>query len=140
MRTRERSFHRPAVLLVAAVVVAAALACAGSRGERHAAAPSAHPEVDTGIETCASCHAQATPEVARAHSQGRHGLALVECVVCHGSTGADFRARPGVASCGSCHPSEAASVARAGPASCFSCHPPHSLAPQGKTSPHGGRP
>jgi hypothetical protein len=138
MRTRERSFHGT---VAAAVVAAAALACAGASGERTAAAPSAHPEVDTGIETCASCHAQATPEVARAHSQGRHGLALVECVVCHGSTGADFRARPGVASCGSCHPSEAASVARAGPAqTCFSCHPPHSLAPQGKKSPHGGRP
>jgi len=135
------------VLGVGAALVAGALwtavglmACAG-QAQRSAAAPgAAHPEVDTGLETCASCHAQATPEVAAQWKGGRHGMALVECFICHGSTGQDFRARPGPAGCQGCHPVQVSSVTRDGRTQgCFQCHPPHGLRTQGKTSPHPPR-
>ena len=78
------------VLGVGAAVVAGALwtavaltACAGSKPTQTGAAPplAAHPEVDTGLETCAGCHQQATPEVAGQWKGGRHGMALVECFI-----------------------------------------------------------
>lgn len=128
-------------VLVAALWTAVALtACAGSKpAQRGAAAPQAsHPEVDTGLETCAGCHAQATPAVAAQWREGRHGMALVACFVCHGSTGQDFRARPEPAGCRGCHPVQVSSVTRDGRTQgCFQCHPPHALRAQGKSpSPH----
>lgn len=124
-------------LLLAGVVVV--LACAGSKAsQRPGAAGATHPTVDTGLDTCFSCHAQATPKVAAQWRDGRHGMSLVECVVCHGSTGTDFKARPEPTSCRGCHASEVASVTREGrPQSCFECHPAHALHAQGNASPHG---
>ncbi len=127
------------------VLVAAFLtlgACAGSRASQGqagaAAAGAAHPQVDTGLDTCAGCHAQVTPGIEAAWRDGRHGMALVECVVCHGSTGSDFRARPQPTGCGGCHAAEVASVTRAGATpGCFGCHPAHALHAHGRTSPHG---
>ena len=136
---------RPSALGLAAAALAGAalwgavgsLACAGPHAERAEGANGAHPEVDVDLEGCAHCHAEATPAVVDQWKQGRHGLALVKCVVCHGSTGADFKARPGVGTCRGCHPREVASVAGVPAGGCFSCHPPHALRPQGKASPHG---
>jgi hypothetical protein len=95
-------------------------------------------------EACEACHARETPEVVKQWEAGPHGLVLVKCFVCHGSTGKDFRARGTAASCDGCHPAEAARVvpakaARRHPLAtrCFSCHDPHSLAvPEGKATPH----
>ncbi len=128
--------------LVAATLGAAAVAlaaCAGARVSQRpvaAAAGAPHPEVDADLQTCAGCHAQATPEVAAQWQASRHGLALVRCFVCHGSTGADFRARPEPVACAACHPAQGAPADAGGaPARCFDCHPPHALAAKG-TSPH----
>jgi class III cytochrome C family protein len=129
-----------AALLMSALWTTVALAaCAGSRPVPPAAAAPAqatHPEVDTGLATCAECHAQATPAVEAQWQASRHGISLVSCVVCHGSTGADFRGRPAPVGCAGCHPEEAAAATSGGaPARCFECHPPHALAAKG-TSPH----
>jgi hypothetical protein len=135
MRVRE-SWLRGALLAVSAA--AAIAGCAGPKASQQAAAAGpAHPEVDTGLDTCFSCHQTATPKVAAQWRDGRHGMSLVECVVCHGSTGADFKARPQPTGCRGCHPVQAASVTRDGATpSCFGCHPAHALRAQG-TSPHG---
>jgi hypothetical protein len=123
-----------AVAFCAAIVITS---CAGpGRAQREAAA--AHPSVDADLETCATCHEQVTPPVVKAWSDGRHGLAQVQCVVCHGSTGADFRARPAAATCQGCHP-RILPAAGSEPRGCFTCHPPHALRAEGH-SPHGGQP
>jgi hypothetical protein len=121
-----------AVLAAAALGSFGAAACAGSGAERRSAPVARHPEVDAGLDTCATCHAQATPAVVQQWSDGRHGLALVQCVVCHGSTEADFQRRPTTAACQGCH----AKVAAPASQTCFGCHPPHALRAQG-ASPHG---
>ncbi len=134
------------------VVVAAALAavlgaavvagCAGAgRARQESAAPQAggpaHLQVDTGLDTCAGCHAEVTPRVTAQWRDGRHGIDLVECFVCHGSTGSDFRARPQPSGCRGCHPAQVTSVTRDGATrSCFECHTPHALHAPGP-SPHG---
>jgi hypothetical protein len=121
-------------------------ACAASGRSPPATTRGVHPDVGASADTCSACHADATPEVARAWRDGRHGLELVECLVCHGSTGADFRLQPEFGSCAGCHPSEVRSVTRAagGIQDCFSCHPAHALRPVKNSSPHGktegGRP
>ena len=126
-----------AVLVAALAAVVLSLACAGPKASAgQAKAGPTHPEVDSGLETCFMCHTRVTPQVAAQWKDGRHGMALVECLVCHGSTGADFRARPQPTGCRSCHPSQAASAASGGQApSCFGCHPAHSLRAEG-ASPH----
>lgn len=143
MRGRETVLSLGAALVTVALSAAVALgACAGPRPAPRgaAAAQATHPEVDSGLATCAECHAQVTPEVAAQWRGGRHGVTLVKCFVCHGSTGADFRPRPEPAGCASCHPAQAAPVAKGGTqARCFDCHAPHALAAKG-TSPHPARP
>lgn len=132
---RGRSVLAVGAALAALLGAGAMAACAGARPAPGGEA-SAHPEVDTGLATCAECHAQVSPEITAQWQASRHGLALVKCVVCHGSTGADFRARPGSAGCAGCHPAEAASASQAGaPPRCFDCHAPHALTAQG-ASPH----
>ena len=109
--------------------------------ERHPAQPA-----ESG-EACEACHARETPEVVRQWEASAHGLALVKCFVCHGSTGKDFRARGTAASCDGCHSAQAAVVAPAKgtrpqplAARCFSCHAPHTLAAlEGKARPHAAR-
>jgi len=105
-----------ALLLVAAAPRAAA---AGARARAH---------VDTaGEQDCASCHRTETPAAFAAWEGSPHGVALVKCVVCHGSTGKDFRARPAAKGCASCHAAQAASVEKRPVSDCFACHAPHSL-------------
>jgi hypothetical protein len=98
------------------------------------AAPAGDPDA------CLSCHSEKTPEVVKQWEGGSHGLLLVKCFVCHGSTGKDFTARPtAVEPCRGCHPSEVASVtpAKGKPQGCFACHAPHALSvADGKTTPH----
>jgi hypothetical protein len=106
-----------------------------------AGAPTPHPAVENGsADACQACHAQATPDVVKQWEAGRHGLLLVKCFVCHGSTGKDFVARPQAAlRCRGCHAAEVASVtSRSGKAQgCFECHAPHALEPRSKgKNPH----
>ena len=56
-----------------------------------------------GEQECATCHRADTPAAFKAWEDGPHGLALVKCVVCHGSTGSDFARRPPAERCRGCH-------------------------------------
>lgn len=108
--------------VVLALLVAAALPSGASAAAR------GRPHVPTkGEQDCAACHRTGTPAAFAEWEGSPHGLALVKCVVCHGSTGADFKARPVAAGCGACHAAQATSVARRGVSDCFACHAPHSL-------------
>ncbi len=91
-----------------------------------AAAARAHPAV-AGDQECAACHRTVRPAAFAAWEASPHGLALVKCVVCHGSTGKDFRARPAATSCGACHAAEVESVAEHPVKDCYACHAAHSL-------------
>jgi hypothetical protein len=131
------------------------LALALLLGSPALAAEKGHPDVgpDRSLESCEGCHAEATPQVVKEWEGSKHGLVLVKCLVCHGSTGKDFVVRTKAARCAGCHPVEAAAVvpakaakakgkAAAEPpaAECFACHAPHSLetAP-GAANPHAAR-
>jgi hypothetical protein len=127
---------RPALLAPLALLLLPLLASAA--GKRHPALDPAG-----ALEACEACHAEATPAAAKDWEASAHGLSLVKCFVCHGSTGKDFQAKGTAASCGGCHPAQAvvavpAKAKRAPPAAaCFACHAPHTLAvPEGKPSPH----
>jgi hypothetical protein len=125
--------HPPFALCLAAAL-AALPALADARR-----APARHPAVaaDPALDTCASCHAEATPEVAGAWDAGPHGVAQVPCQVCHGSAGADFAARPGTSRCLGCHAAQVASVTTGKRTQrCFACHAPHTLAAEGRPNPH----
>jgi len=121
-----------------ATLFAAALVGPLLPGGLAAAAPPRHPAVVLGgAETCASCHADATPEVVKAWSASRHGIDQVMCFACHGSTGADFQARPLPLRCQACHAREVDSVTQGGTTrDCFGCHPSHALLPAKGKSPH----
>ncbi|HZZ83113.1 MAG TPA: hypothetical protein VFE30_01145 [Anaeromyxobacteraceae bacterium] len=126
--------HRhPFATLIAAALVGLAPAAAAL-----AAPIRPHPQVTmAGADTCASCHADATPEVAKAWSASRHGIDQVKCFACHGSTGADFQARPAPLRCQACHAREVESVTQgASVRDCFGCHPSHALLPAKGKSPH----
>ena len=88
-----------------------------------------HP-VAGGAADCAACHEEATPAQFKAWFDGRHGMNLVRCQVCHGSTGADFVRRAPAERCRGCHGTEVDALARAGGPvkDCFACHAPHTLA------------
>lgn len=126
-----------------AAVLTAALSLA-----LHVEAADRHPDVggDPGV-SCEECHAEATPRVTSEWQEGKHGLLLVRCLVCHGSRGADFVVRPAAGRCEGCHPAEAAPVPpakgkrkAAPPPDCFACHAPHGLAAaQGAANPHAAR-
>jgi hypothetical protein len=117
-------------LLVSLLAASPALAT----GKHPAAGDPADPDA------CLSCHAEKTPAVVKEWEGGPHGLVLVKCFVCHGSTGKDFAARPQPAQrCQGCHSAEVASVtAPSGKAQgCFACHAPHALSvAAGKKNPH----
>jgi hypothetical protein len=110
-----------ASLAVAAAALLAAPALAAAR------ARAAHPAVGPEPQDCAACHRDTSPESFAAWERSAHGVALVKCVVCHGSTGKDFRARPAATSCQGCHAAKVASLARRGTGDCFACHAPHAL-------------
>ncbi len=91
-----------------------------------AAAPKRH--LDTkGEPECATCHRTALPAAFVAWEASPHGVALVKCVVCHGSTGADFRAAPDASGCRGCHAAQVAALAKRPVKDCFACHDPHAL-------------
>jgi hypothetical protein len=122
-------------LLAMALLVAAAAPAKPGRG---------HPNVgpNPAADACETCHRDATPEVFGEWEGGQHGLLLVRCVVCHGSTGKDFARAPAAQRCEGCHAAEAATARSAkggaarGSARCFDCHAPHGLAAAGKPNPH----
>jgi hypothetical protein len=116
----------PRARLVRLALLVATLAAPGGPGQ---AAPPRHPATGPD-QDCAGCHEQATPAAWKAWNDGAHGLALVKCQVCHGSTGKDFTLRPSVERCRGCHAAEVASgapLAKKG-VGCFTCHAPHGLA------------
>jgi hypothetical protein len=126
-----------ALALVAAVTLAGAPARAAPGKARSAPA---HPDVpaDPAVE-CADCHRDATPAIVAAWEGSPHGVALVKCLVCHRTTGAEFTRAPAPDRCRGCHAAELASVrpARGAPRSCFACHDPHTLrADAAKGRPH----
>lgn len=114
--------------LAAALRAFAALALAAALPDLVAAAPRSRAHVDTnGEQDCAACHREATREAYAAWEASPHGVALVKCLVCHGSTGKDFRARPDASGCRACHAAQAESVAKRSVKDCFACHDPHAL-------------
>jgi hypothetical protein len=107
--------------------------------------PPGHPDGrNPAPDACETCHAEATPEVLKAWEGSAHGLVLVKCFVCHGSTGKDFARAPGAGRCEGCHPAESASIvpakgtkgAKAPAPGCFGCHDAHALTAEGKPNPH----
>lgn len=112
----------------AALLAVAALLLAAAAPSGATAAARARVHVDAGGEQeCATCHRTQTPDAFAEWEASPHGIALVKCVVCHGSTGRDFKARPAATGCGSCHDAEAASMAKRAVSDCFACHAPHTL-------------
>jgi hypothetical protein len=89
-----------------------------------------HPRVDA-AQACEECHAEATPAVFQQWRQSTHGLNLVKCFVCHGSTGSDFRRRPVADRCVGCHADQVSTMREASMKGkdCFTCHAPHALNP-----------
>lgn len=114
--------------LAAALRTTAALALAAALPALAAAAPRARTHRDTkGEQDCASCHRTEKGEAFAAWEGSPHGLALVKCPVCHGSTGKEFRARPDTSACRGCHAAQVESIAARPVKDCFACHAPHSL-------------
>jgi hypothetical protein len=118
------------VALLAVPLAASAQGTSRAKGDGRAA----HPKVDA-TQACEACHADATPVPVREWKSGTHGINLVKCFVCHGSTGADFERKPAVDRCTGCHAEQVASMR--GPAmkgkDCFTCHAAHSLDPHATT-------
>jgi hypothetical protein len=117
------------VLVVALLAVPLAASAQGTpRGKGGGRA--AHPKVNA-AEACEECHSQATPAAFREWQQGTHGINLVKCFVCHGSTGADFKRKPVADRCIGCHADQVASMSGAAMKGkdCFSCHTAHALNP-----------
>jgi hypothetical protein len=141
MRTRARPIG--IALLVAPLLLAGpsqaapgraappAGAVQGGSGGAARRAAARHPDAG-GEQECAACHETGTPEAWRAWLEGRHGMSLVKCVACHGSTGADFTRRPPAERCRGCHGAEVDSFRKTGARDCFACHQPHQL----KANPH----
>jgi hypothetical protein len=133
---------RVPVLLAAPFAVLLLAAAPAKKGK----AAAGHPDVgpNAAPDACETCHAEATPAVHREWKENEHGLNLVLCFVCHGSTGKDFVRLAAPARCEGCHPAEVASVApakgkKAAARGCFECHAPHALSAEGKENPHGAR-
>jgi len=119
MRFRPVPVRALAVLALALALPALALAAPRAR---------THGDVK-GEQECATCHRSDTPEVFAAWEGSPHGLSLVKCVACHGSTGKDFRAAPDASGCRGCHPAQVEKLSKRAPKDCFACHDPHALAP-----------
>ena len=130
MRAR---FPLPLLAVVLLAVPAAAAAQGTSRGKGGGRA--AHPKV-SGVASCEECHAEATPGPFREWKEGTHGINLVKCLVCHGSTGADFTRKPVANRCLGCHADQVASMSGAPMKGkdCFTCHTAHSLNPHATTA------
>lgn len=124
----------PARNLLLLALAAGVLGAAPSKG-KEAAHPAVGPDA---VESCESCHADVTAPVVQEWQASDHGLTMVKCFVCHGSTGKDFTVRPAAQRCDGCHAAQVASVtpARGAPRACFDCHAPHALSAEGKPNPH----
>ena len=123
-----------------ALLPATYLAIAGCSGHSTAVAGppqttrARHPDV-AGEQECATCHRPDLRLSFKAWEDSPHGLALVKCVVCHGSTGADYKPKPDSRTCVGCHAAQVEQLADADDRpskDCFACHSHHTLA----TNPH----
>jgi hypothetical protein len=126
----DRSFSLRGRLLLLSTALSFLAACSSTRAAQASGEQAAegHPQVrEPGA--CADCHGGLTPEVVAEWTASKHGLNLVQCLVCHGSTGEDFTRRPAPERCLGCHAVELASLTPPSGAapSCFTCHKPHSL-------------
>lgn len=110
----------PTALLVGAILVGCAAVAKGPDGKMSGRAADRHPAM--GNQECLACHQMVSPKVVEEWTASAHGMALVQCGVCHGDEG-DFRAAPGADRCIGCHANETA-TAGAGK-SCASCHSAH---------------
>lgn len=141
---RHHHWYCAGVLVVVAGVGAwaAGVPQAGNRGRQPAPKPAAvaHPEVPDPSEACEACHAGLHEAVVLHWDRGPHGRGGVKCFVCHGSTGADFRARPDTSTCQGCHAPQVETMQAAfmKGKTCFTCHEPHALRSHEATT-GGGR-
>ncbi len=90
-----------------------------------AAVQKKHPPVPVERE-CSDCHGPQAQE----WQDGAHGLMIVKCVVCHGSTDNSFTAKADIYKCRGCHAEQVKDVEDKLPAkarSCFLCHDHHSV-------------
>jgi hypothetical protein len=111
---------RPELAIALALALASPPALAAGRSRAK------HPDVGAEQE-CAACHRTQTAASFEAWERSPHGVALVKCVACHGSAGADFRPKPAATSCEGCHPVQVASLAKKSVRDCYACHSPHAL-------------
>ena len=85
-----------------------------------------HPDVEFDV-SCATCHAEETPEAYAAWESGVHGDVNIGCFICHGDGTETFTLKPDVETCRGCHDSAFASFEASGQESCFACHDGHTL-------------
>ncbi len=121
-----------------ALLPASYLLVTGCTGHRAASAARSakghenHPDVE-GEQDCATCHRPDLAESFKAWEDSPHGIALVKCVVCHGSTGPDYRPRPDSRGCIGCHAVQVAQLEALAEEEdrpirdCFACHSHHTL-------------
>jgi hypothetical protein len=124
------------ITLLAVTLLAAPLAAESKGSAPGTVGARSHPAVGNTADSCEECHAEATPRPFAEWRNGTHGLNLVKCFVCHGSTGADFRRKPGTDRCIGCHADQVASMRSAAMKGkdCFTCHSPHALDPHAATA------
>jgi hypothetical protein len=122
-------------ILFLVALFAAPLAADAQGTARGKGGARSHPPVGDAA-SCEECHAQATPRPFAEWRNGTHGINLVKCFVCHGSTGADFRRKPATDRCVGCHADQVASMRSAAMKGkdCFTCHSPHALDPHAATA------
>lgn len=85
-----------------------------------------HPDEDFSV-SCLECHSVETPEVAKAWTEGMHGLVNVGCFICHGDGQEEFFVSPSSDLCMGCHSSYEVKFEKSDISSCFTCHNGHSL-------------
>jgi hypothetical protein len=121
--------------LLVVALLAAPLAADAQGTARGKGGGRSHPPVGNDA-SCEECHAEATPRPFAEWRNGTHGINLVKCFVCHGSTGADFRRKPAADRCIGCHADQVASMRSAAMKGkdCFTCHSPHALDPHAITA------
>lgn len=87
-----------------------------------------HPDVPA-AQQCSDCHGDEFAD----WQAGKHGQAVVKCLVCHGAIESNFIPKPTAARCLACHgeivrhPNEHAQAKGKG---CFACHDAHRLNPR----------
>ena len=91
-----------------------------------------HLESPDTASDCFECHIKATPKIAQDWYEGKHGVILIKCFVCHGQPdgkgSVPYAVNPGVnTTCRKCHdPSIQKMVSKYGlNPQCNDCHPFH---------------